>query len=119
MERIMRRYHADFIALAATIGLAWVPVATLAADPAKEEPSRVEQTKQDIKTGARQAGNEIKETAREAGHAVKEGAREAGHAVKEAANEAKPEAKSAWEEFKLAAADAGRSVKTFFRRLVD
>jgi hypothetical protein len=113
----MRRYRTDFIALAAAMVLAGHSAATFAADEKKAEPGKVEQAKQDIKTGARQAGNEVKETAREAGHAVKEGAREAGHAVKEAANEAKPQAKSAWEEFKLAAADAGRSVQTFFRRL--
>jgi hypothetical protein len=66
-----------------------------------------------IESGARQIGRGVQEAAK----GVAEGTKEVGRKIGGAAREAEPEAKSAWENLKTAAADAGRSVKTFFSRL--
>ncbi len=66
-----------------------------------------------IESGARQIGRGVEEAAK----GVVQGTKDVGRKIGDAAREAEPKAKSAWENLKTAAADAGRSVKTFFSRL--
>jgi len=116
-EEGMRRYSAEFVAFAVALMLAGLPAATFAQDESKAQPGKVERAKEDIKSGARQAGREVKETAKTAGHEVKEGAKTAGHEVKEGAKEVGAGAKRGWHELKHGAAESWRSVKNFFSRL--
>src|SRR6185436_19612692 len=110
-EGEMRRYPAYSIAVVMAVMLGGLPAVTVADDaikaqPAKTEPGKVAQAKEDVKQGARAAGREVKETAKTA-----------GHEVKQAAKETEAGAKKGWHEVKHTAAESWRSVKSFFSRL--
>jgi len=102
-------------------GTALVVAALLAAPAAlageKEVAQKPEAEKaagSQIESGARQIGRGVEEAAK----GVVQGTKDVGRKIGDAAREAEPKAKSAWENLKTAAADAGRSVKTFFARLL-
>lgn len=117
----MRRHRSEFTAIIAALLLAGLPATAPAADADKTDSgtdtSKVDEAKQQVKSGASQIGHGVKEAAKGVGNTVVEGSKAVGNKIREAANEAKPQAKSAWHNIKEGAVDAGHSVKNFFKRL--
>jgi len=101
-------------AIVAVVGL--VAMALTGPSAGSADDSRVNDAKEQVKSGAKETGHGIAETSKGIGHTVAEGAKTTGEKVKEAGEAAKPEAKSAWQHMRDGAIAFGHSVRDFFSR---
>jgi hypothetical protein len=108
----MLKVLAQLIAVSVTVGLFGAGLARAADD------SKVKEGAKQTESGSRQLADGVVDTAKGIGKTVAGAAEVAGDKLKEAGDAAKPKAKSAWNSTRDGAMSFGRSVKTFFTRLV-